>query len=156
MGEGRYCNFFGQQYPFSAQYRVTPEPYGDKIWTNVEYRADVYKVLGSGDGSTTEAELTDSDLLYQPNKTFDYFRFWNEYQTTDDTQPITPTKKFRIWRLQIPRAKKNEQFNKYGLDRIRNPWLNLLFKQTYTGSGDDATTNDELVQLHDITVKYFE
>lgn len=165
QNSGLYSNFFGQQYPFSVQYRVTPEPYGDKIWTNVEYRADFYRTLDE-DGAMQydESELTETSEAYQKNETFDYMRFWNEYQTTDDSKPIVPVKKFRIWRLQIPRAQKDEQFNPYGLDRIRNPWLNLKFQKNYVDVEDDPETEEvetdetrqDLMQLHDITVKYFE
>jgi hypothetical protein len=163
QNSGLYGNFFGQQYPFSVQYRVTPEPYGDKIWTNVEYRADFYRTLDeNGVMQYDESELTETSGDYQKNETFDYMRFWNEYQTTDDSKPITPVKKFRIWRLQIPRAQKDEQFNPYGLDRIRNPWLNLKFQKNYVGDDPETEetetdkTRQDLMQLHDITVKYFE
>lgn len=163
QNSGLYSNFFGQQYPFSVQYRVTPEPYGDKIWTNVEYRADFYRTLDeNGVMQYDESELTETSEAYQKNETFDYMRFWNEYQTTDDSKPIAPVKKFRIWRLQIPRAQKDEQFNPYGLDRIRNPWLNLKFQKNYVGDDPETVeietdeTRQDLMQLHDITVKYFE
>ena len=156
QNEGVYCNFFGRQYDFWMQYRVTPEPFGDKVWTNLEYRADFYRVL-SGQNSIVpvEPDFTDDLNYYQPNETFNYMRFWNEYQTTADRSKYDckPIKKFRIWRLSIPRAKKN-LLNPHGLDRIRNPWMNLLFRKYYTGANDP--TNQDLMQLHDMTVIYFE
>ena len=317
QNEGIYCNFFGTQYDFWTQYRVTPDPYGDKIWTNLEYRADFYKMIdgdvytrfedlseldgaegiiaASGylyalgpqndkihlaeqtagsvsddtrilsDQSTaltvkfeydpsddtysiqnitegsdnygkylswagsellsgknlmeddepfwwyvdindqdgvmtitppddddywvqfnrsatrfccykstqasiaffvksddsvqrddlTESSFTDDKFgMYEPDKTFDYIRFWNEYQTTkiEETNKISPDKKFRIWRFQIPRAIK-EGTNIYGLDRMRNPWLNILLKKKYSNGGDD---NKDLMQMHDMTVIYYE
>jgi hypothetical protein len=157
QNEGAYCNFFGNQYDFWTQYRVTPEPYGDKIWTNVEYRADFYRVL-DGEYDTVldiESDFTDDIDIYQKNETFDYMRFWNEYQTTADEQNYNekPIKKFRIWRLAIPRAVRNMS-NPHGLDRIRNPWLSLLFKKKYTE--ENMETNQDLMQMHDIIVNYFE
>ena len=157
QNEGAYCNFFGEQKDFWIQYRVTPEPYSDKIWTNVDYRADFYRVLdGETDVvNTKEYSFADDVDIYQKNETFDYMRFWNEYQTTEHEENYTckPIKKFRIWRLAIPRAIKSE-LNPHGLDRIRNPWLNLLFKKRY--SDDKPEERQDLMQLHDIIVTYFE
>lgn len=157
QNEGLYCDFFGTLKPFWTQYRVTPNPYGDKIWTNVEYRADFYKVIDDGaDIYSNEQDFVTEDA-YIPDETFDSMRFWNEYQTTPEVVTTTadegqiekhPVKKFRIWRLAIPRAVQDEK-NKYGLDRIRNPWLNLQFKK-------NTTDGENLMQLHDIIVKYFE
>ena len=77
-------------------------------------------------------------------------RAWNEYQDTLE-QPIANIaamypndvkKKFRMWRLNIPRN--------YGtMDRIRNPWAYIkLEKNTQDYSGK--------MQLHDIQVHYTE
>ena len=157
QNEGAYCNFFGSQYDFWVRYRVTPEPYSDKIWTNVEYRADFYRVLDGEAAITdfTEEGIMEDNDFYQPNETFDFMRFWNEYQTTvhEENYNLTPVKKFRTWRLAIPRAVVTAT-NQYGLDRIRNPWMNLLFKKKYTGTDDE--TNQDLMQLHDIIVTYYE
>ncbi|MBQ3949497.1 MAG: hypothetical protein II661_03390, partial [Bacteroidales bacterium] len=152
QNEGDYGNFYGTDYPYWVQYRVTPEPYSDKIWTNVEYRADFYTVLDENDNATHDVEyrFADDTNAYLPNETFDSMRFWNEYQTTPETFNPVPDKKFRIWRMVIPRSVKNEK-NPHGLDRIRNPWLNLIFKKK--ASEDNRKT---LMQLHDIVVKYFE
>ena len=162
QNEGLYCNFFGEQHDFWVQYRVTPEPLSDKIWTNIDYRADFYEVLDADGNSVVPEELLiggecDEEMLdrYKEAETFTDYKLWNEYQTTgfvpfshegfdrDDVR-----KKFRIWRLAVPRALK-EGTNRYGLDRIRNPWVNLLFRK----EGGDPRN---LMQLHDIVVKYFE
>lgn len=321
QNEGTFCNFYGTQYPFWMQYRVTPDPYGDKIWTNLEYRADFYRMVGgsgytridgiehiedldgveciicasnslyalatqngnihsaeqtggdleedtrvipdtstalkvrfdlvdtnifsiknitpgdsnygkylswSGSGLSSGKNLTESsreynwevsleddgtviirpyendqfwiqfnsgsprfccyksaqapialfeetgssidtggehveqaftdDLygMYQPDETFSFVRFWNEYQTTENNESrfvFNPEKKFRIWRYQIPRAKQNNQYNPYGLDRIRNPWVNILLKKSYTTN--DQSSKD-LMQMHDMSVIYYE
>lgn len=162
QNEGLYCNFFGQQYSYWTQYRVTPEPYSDKIWTNIDYRADFYEVLDeSGNSIVSEENLISGEPndglsdRYKEWETFTDYKVWDEYQTTGFT-PFTHEKfdrddvrkKFRIWRLAVPRALK-EGTNKYGLDRIRNPWVNILFRK----EGGDARN---LMQLHDIVVKYFE
>lgn len=158
QNEGLYCNFFGKQYDYWTQYRVTPEPYSDKIWTNIDYRADFYEVLDTnGNSSVPETDLINGDLgnSYKEWETFTDYKVWNEYQTTGFT-PFAHSsfdrddvrKKFRIWRLAIPRALK-EGTNRYGMDRIRNPWINLLFRK-------NNVDGKYLMQLHDIVVKYFE
>ena len=162
QNEGLYCNFFGHQYDYWMQYRVTPEPYSDKIWTNIDYRADFYQVLDEeGKAIVPEENLINGDTfgemedLYKEWETFTDYKVWDEYQTTgfvpfahDHFDRDDVRKKFRIWRLTVPRALK-EGTNKYGMDRIRNPWINLMFRK----SMDD---NKNLMQLHDIVVKYFE
>ncbi len=158
QNEGLYCNFFGQQYDYWTWYRVTPEPYSDKIWTNIDYRADFFEVLdANGNSSVSETDLINGDLgnSYKEWETFTDYKVWDEYQTTGFT-PFAHSsfdrddvrKKFRIWRLAIPRAVK-EGTNRHGLDRIRNPWINLLFRKS-------NVDGKYLMQLHDIVVKYFE
>ena len=164
QNEGLYCNFFGDQYNFWVQYRVTPDPFSDKIWTNFDYRADFYHTLDeSGNSVIPEEYLINGDRFgqfndtYKENMTFSCYKVWNEYQTTgyvplnQKCSMIDPVrKKFRIWRVNIARAMR-DMTNKYGLDRIRNPWINLQLGK----KGCDCN-NQMLVQLHDIVVKYFE
>ena len=141
QNEGEYNKFFGTYAPFSMKYRVTPDPYGDKIWTNVEYQADFMDV---SDADSEEPTLDDN---YLENETFDSIEIDNEYQHASvDTKTLT--KRFRTWRFVVPRADITAT-NKYGLDRIRNPWITITF-------GRDNTQDDMLMQMHDITVKYFE
>lgn len=144
QNEGNFCNFFGTQYPFSMMYRVAPSP-NDKVWTNLEYRADFFS------NSTPSPEDPASAYgYYEPNATFDALQIKNEYQDTGSFTAPVAKKRFRIWRTQIPRAQIDGNNNPYGLDRIRNPWIHLKFTK-YA----DANSN-RLMQLHDITVKYFE
>lgn len=170
QNEGPYNSFFGITKPFYMIWRVQPDPYGDKIWGNLEYRADFFKVLlATGDVKVGEVSPTGGQYLkdnaiiegdYQPDMTFNEVEVWNEYQKTGrikmewtgansaESYPDV-RKKFRIWRADIPRAMKNET-NKYGLDRIRNPWIWLRI-----GMGYDKLDNTCMMQLHDINVKYY-
>ena len=158
QNEGLYCNFFGKQYDYWTQYRVTPDPFGDKIWTNIDYRADFFEVLDdNAEPVVSESELINGDIddTYKEWETFTDFKVWDEYQDTGFTlfahehfDRDDVRKKFRIWRLVIPRALK-EGTNKHGMDRIRNPWINLLFRK-------NNVDGKYLMQLHDIVVKYFE
>lgn len=152
QNEGLFCNFFGLQYSFWTQYRIAPNITTDKIWTNLEYRADFYRILNEDGESEFAAfeDLSDADEMdYIDNETFDTIKVWNEYQTTGEFND-RPDKKFRIWRYQIPRALSNDN-NIDSLDRIRNPWINLLIKKT-----PFRNENRDLMQMHDISVKYFE
>lgn len=125
----------------------------DKIFTNIDYRMD----------------FTDNEL-HSPNLTFDYMQVTDEYQNTGVVEvkrlkyqnlpnsfhykEANTQKKFRIWRIQIPRAlawktnritgeRKEVQSN----DRIRNPWCKI----TLGNYGKDNTK----ALLHDINVQYY-
>lgn len=140
MQEGEYNNFYGNYEDYSMQYRITPDPYGDKIFTNIEYRSDMFE----GD---TEV----------PFDTFDTLTAETEYQhgqiriVSNTLQPSSAKKKFRIWRVNIPRDAKNKDSNPYGLNRIRNPWVNLTLTKKVL-SGDEGRRNI----FHDLTVYYYE
>ena len=111
----------------------------DKIFSTIDYRMDMFN------GS-----------LYMPDKTLDYIQVSNEYQDTGEvplsrlkvsTNPksyhqkgTNLQKKFRIWRIQIPR-------NKNSLDRIRNPWCKIKL-------GNNGFDNLRAV-LHDLNVQYY-
>lgn len=128
--EGNYNMFFNKYQPFYTTVIANPDMLEDKIFNNLEFRAD------SWNGST---------LL---NTTFDTLTTWNEYQTGTATlnnilgRPSELKKKFRVWRANIPRAKSN------GRDRMRNPWLYIKL------SMENENTNKTV--LHDMIVHYFE
>lgn len=140
MQEGEYNNFYGNYEDYSMQYRITPDPYGDKIFTNIEYRSDMF------DGDTEV-----------PFDTFDTLTAETEYQhgqikiVSNTLHPSSAKKKFRIWRVNIPRDAKNGDSNPYGLNRIRNPWINLTLTKKVL-SGDEGRRNI----FHDLTVYYYE
>lgn len=175
MHEGLYNNFFGFYYPSYVTWRITPEPYGDKLWTNLEYRADFMTVLSLGIGGRESGEviLRKEEIMppggatgiYKPDMTIDTMRVWNEYQDTGtkslswsgpgydeahgtSSQYPDIRKKFRIWRADIPRDSNTGHTN----DRIRNPWIYLKLQKDPID-----TDNSDLVrmELHDIVVKYF-
>lgn len=148
QNEGEYNNFYGTYKPYWMTWRVQPDPYGDKLWTNVEYRADFFGTpVGEG------LDYTDNYLY---NTTFSHMRVWDEYQDTGRTA-ITPNmdyksllypdaqKKFRIWRLDVARDSLSGNL----LDRIRNPWVYMTLEKNVT-DGDGS-----MMQLHDVNVKYF-
>jgi len=129
--EGDYNMYFGVYHPFYTTIIANPEMNKDKVFNNLEFRADTW------DKNNT--------LL---NTTFDTLTTWNEYQegtaslTNVLGRPSDLKRKFRIWRANIPRAKVN------GRDRMRNPWLYIKL------SMEGENTNKTL--LHDMIVHYFE
>lgn len=140
QNEGEWCSIFGEQKPFWMKWKVQPEPYADKIWTNVEYRADFF------DNPDTEDPSMSEDYL--PYATFDRLTVEDEYQKGEMNIEghIYPgvEKKFRIWRLDLPRDMNSE----FSMDRIRNPWVFLTLRK-------DDTKPNEMMSLNDVVVKYF-
>lgn len=128
--EGNYNMFFNKYQPFYTTVIANPDMSEDKIFNNLEFRADSWN---------------DTTLL---NTTFDTLATWNEYQTGTSTlnnilgRPSELKKKFRVWRANIPRASSN------GRDRMRNPWLYI--KLSMEGENTNKTV------LHDMIVHYFE
>lgn len=126
---GEYNNLHGSNCDYYMTYKVNPTPSSDKIFSTIEYRADIWK---------------DNTLT---NDTFDTLEVWNEYQSgitslKDKHKYPNFEKKFRIWRIDIPRD------NKKPIDRMRNPWLNIkLFRNP---------SAPERMELHDILVHYYE
>ena len=108
----------------------------DKIFSNVEYIADCY---------SQESKVDNPNILIQENP-FDKLEVWNEYQrgiTTSFKKGQYPNfaKKFRIWRVDIPRDSSNKR------DRIRNPWMIMSLSKK-------PTTSYKMV-FHDLMVKYY-
>lgn len=130
QNEGNYNIYFNEFDDYYVTYIVNPDGKSDRIFNNIEYRAD------SWDNNI----LTDS--------TFDTLDVWNEYQkgTTQLTnikyKSSSLKKKFRIWRANIPRDNNNK------LDRIRNPWIYLKLSK--------SSENTLRTELHDLIVYYFE
>lgn len=146
--EGPYNNFFGEAKPYWTTVVVNPSPTKDKVFNNVEFRADAFTKLNN----------KPEDILVS-NFTFDTLRVWDEYQegvqylnNTKDT-PSSLKKKFRIWHAQIPRwnVTKNERIAN-GRDRIRNPWIYLKLS---VEDPQSLGMNFKTV-LHDLVVDYFE
>ena len=131
---GEYTN------DYFTTYKINPEPLTDKIFTNVEFIADVFK-----DNSVIDS----NDVKINVNKyPFDVLEVWNEYQKGITNIPgikyryPNASKKFRICRIDVPRDSSN------GRDRIRNPWMYLkLSKNSINGSTK--------MVFHNLLVKYY-
>lgn len=130
---GEHNMFFGSYKPFDLTYVSNQDSSDDKTFTNIELRADFYE-----------------DNTLQHRRLFDYIRSWNEYQDTGDValtmanaKPSNLKKKFRIWRIDIPRDKDRR------LDRIRNTWTYVKL-----GMYNSRATNLRM-ELHDIVTRFF-
>lgn len=130
LQQGQYNMFFNKYQPFSTTIVANQDPTRDKIFNNLEFRADTFK-----------------DDTYSYQDTFDTLEVWNEYQrgTSNLTSKFNGIsnlkKKFRIWRALIPRDANNHR------DRMRNPWLYIKLSKN--------TQNIYKTVLHDIQVSYF-
>lgn len=138
MHEGDYNNYFGTTQPFSITYKVTPDPYGDKTFTNIEYKADVF----------------DADNNLMPELTFNTLEVWDEYQRglveLDFKTPVLSNlkRKFRTWGAYIPRDKQGVD-NPYGLNRIRNPWIYLKLEM-------NENLDNTRMEMHNLLVRYLD
>ena len=127
---GDYNMFYGEYKPYYVTYRVNPQPYSDKIFTNIDFRADTF----------------DGDIL--THTTFNKLKVWNEYQQGESNLEFIKgttsnlKRKFRMWRANIPRDINNKR------DRIRNPWTYI---QLLKDKKDTLRT-----EFHDLIVYYFE
>lgn len=143
MFSGEYNNFFGEQkgwdFTFISNGIDSNTMDFDKVFSTIDYRMDVFDANE-----------------YSADKSFNYIQVTDEYQDTGEVlltrlksidnnksyhhSNANMQKKFRIWRIQIPR-------NKNSLDRIRNPWCKIKL-------GNYGEDNCGAV-LHDLNVQYF-
>lgn len=129
---GNYNEFYGEIKPYYLTIISNDDPQVDKVFTNLDYRADFF----------------DSKNNYLENESFDTLEVWNEYQSGKEVlkyskfRPSNLKKKFRMWGANIPRDKKNK------LDRMRNPWLYIKLSKEKPGTSK--------MELHDLVVKYLE
>ena len=141
--EGDYLSFFGDNQGYSIDIISSEQPTEDKIFSTVEFRAEVLddKIQNSNSQAT---DLNSNNIL-----PFTKIRAWNEYQDTGTVNfekvirrgaGANLAQKFRIWRGDIPRV------NGKPLERIRNPWARI--------SLSDEGSNKKTV-VHDIAVTYF-
>ena len=130
---GDYNNIYRQDRDYYLTFIDNQIPEMNKIYTNLEYRSDTY---------------VDDKLVH--DETFDTIRVYNEYQDTGEhtikailDKPYLSDlqKKFRVWRIQVPRDKDNP------LNRINNTWAKFTLKKYKSGK--------ERTVLHDAMVGYY-
>ena len=166
---GGYCNFFGTLKSYWMTLIGNPEPQTDKIFTNLEFRANV-----AGDG-----ELNNITDKFTPILPFDSMEVWDEYQhgysaldnlighsaMQHGNSQSALKRKFRIWRTDIPRNNvildddrligvnypyatdaelKISRYTVKPNDRIRNPWLYMKLKKNPAINRQSFTTKTTL------------
>ena len=143
--EGDYNNFFdNESKPFWVTFTHNENPFNDKIYNTLEFRADTYDYI-------TKDENNQAVTPYwklSNNSSLNTIKVDNEYQDTKEVSlefnrftPSNLKRKFRIWRANIPRDSVNKR------DRIRNTWANITLK-----ASNPSNTKTE---LHDLVVSYF-
>ena len=134
---GEYNMFYNEFKPYSITFISNDNPSYDKIFNNLDFRADSF------DNNTIT------------NKTFDTLEVWNEYQKGVTKlnnivgRPSNLKRKFRVWRVNIPRA--NTYWNGIvanNRDRIRNTWAYIKLSM-------NDNNNKLKTELHDVIVSYF-
>ena len=141
---------------YSVWYRINPNSYSDKVFTNGTLAAD----CGVAGNDYPLPNSTKTTQFFNPfykepenyinlNIPFDSIRVWNEYQDTENVPLVnvldtrsTLKQKFRFWRFEIPRDKHSN----FKRDRIRNPWIHLQLKGH----------SDKKMEFHNLTIQYME
>lgn len=131
-----YKNISNTNTPKYEPYYITVvannEPVFDKIFTNVDFKADYF------DAETNE---------YLPHDTYDTLNIWTEYQSGetklyDDIDLKSPLKKkFNRWRANIPRDKTHTR------QRIRNNWAFVKLSK--------EEVNTLRSELHELLIYYY-
>lgn len=142
MFEGDYNTFFedlkGWDLTFISNGVDNNEMDFDKIFSTIDYRMDMFSVNAyASDESLSYIKATNE---YQDTGEVPLSRLKTEHPLSYNHKDANLQKKFRIWRIQIPR-------NKNSLDRIRNPWCKIKL-------GNNGNNNLKAV-LHDLNVQYF-
>lgn len=134
--DDRCKGFDGEQYTFEFSFISNKDPQMTKIFDTIEYEGSVL--------DDNNMELSDgSGYSLTP---IDSLRVENEYQDTDEcklndsSKKLDVKKKFRIWRMIIPRNSMKK------MERIRNPWTKITMK--------GIENADKKCIIHNVSVKY--
>lgn len=132
----RCKGFDGNKYPFEFSFISNKDPLITKIFDTIEYEGSVL--------DDDNMEIKDSkDYSISP---IDSLQVDNEYQDTEewslnnDSKKLDIKKKFRIWRMIVPRNSMKR------MERIRNPWTKITLKGI-------NNANKKCI-IHNISVKY--
>lgn len=124
MAQGLYNTFFDKIYQSDFTFISNENPLNDKIFTNIELRGD----FRWWERNIIEEDFNSPTHSVDHRRMFDIVRVWNEYQDTGEIDltfkqdiPSNMKKKFRIWRMDIPRDKDHVR------QRIRNTWAKVKF-----------------------------
>lgn len=173
MFDGVYNKFFNTFEPFSISFISNANSASDKTFLNLEAQADFYDTLIDSDTEPFKHRTNPiNSKSLNPKKFFDTIRVQTEYQDTG-VVPLTwknfrsfgnsssylssnAAKKFRIWRVEIPRDKSDvvtmQSLTKKPklFDRIRNTWA----KVTLTSNPQTAVATP-FMEFHNVSIQYY-
>lgn len=131
--------------PFYIEFVSNENPTVIKSFSNIEMYGSKWVLDQQG---TMLEKLSTTDL-------FDHVRVWHEYQDTGKVAlqlrtpyPSNLKNKQGIWRIDIPRDRKNNQGNTYGLNRIQNLWTDIRL------STENSLDRNEKIELYTVSVIY--
>lgn len=139
---GEYNNFFGQIKPYSIEIISNLDAPIDKIYNTVEWRATIQED-GQDSTSTFDTVRVTTDGDYQDTGEVPILNKVNSsVGGILSKDSVSLRRKFRIWRIPIPRASSNKR------DRMRGPWAHIKLAKN--------NPKKEKMELHDIVVHFFE
>lgn len=145
---GEYNSFFGTKKPYSVEIICNTDEPVDKIFNTLEWRATVKKDgVDSQDTFNTVRVTTDGG--YQDTGEVSIKNMTSRPQGgMVNSSDISLRRKFRMWRIPIPRDKSNKR------DRMRGPWAKI--KLSKEGQPELGGPDNEKMELHDLVVHFFE
>lgn len=148
QGAGEYNSFFGTKKPYSVEIICNTDEPVDKIFNTLEWRATVKKDgVDSQDTFNTVRVTTDGG--YQDTGEVSIKNMTSRPQGgMVNSSDISLRRKFRMWRIPIPRDKSNKR------DRMRGPWAKI--KLSKEGQPELGGPDNEKMELHDLVVHFFE
>lgn len=130
---GKYNYFFGQYKPYYVEILANELPLKSKTFTNVEFSM-------ASESSEEAFNAIEVKTSYQHGE---------ETLKFDRYKPSNLKRKFRLWRVNIPR-------NENSLDRMRDTWCKVkLYRNPITKGGDLDSLNDKAARINHINVSYF-
>lgn len=148
QGAGEYNSFFGTKKPYSVEIICNTDEPVDKIFNTLEWRATVKKNgMDSQDTFNTVRVTTDGE--YQDTGKVSIENMTSRPQGgMVNSLNTSLRRKFRMWRIPIPRDKSNKR------DRMRGPWAKI--KLSKEGQPEFGGPDNEKMELHDLVVHFFE
>lgn len=134
-----YCNFYNTPSGFYVELLSNPDALIDKTFTNIEFSMvatdhngnDIHSSFDSIKAEDSYQESTETSLPSIENNT--------ERGKVINPGPLPMKRKFRYWRLNIPRAKGS-------IDRIRDFWAKFTLKKDSNGAKYKHRINNFNVQ----------
>lgn len=127
---GEYNKFFNRTLEYNIEIIANQEPIKDKIFDTIEFTADKFN----------DNTLVDT-LPFNKLSVYNEYQNANIYLQYTKDKPSNIKKKFRIWRINVPRDSSNNR------DRMRNIWLDIKLS--------NISSDTYKMIFHDISVDYY-